>query len=285
MFGTLVIYKEKLSEEDKIRYQSYYCGLCRTLRSRYGIRAEAILTYDAVFLALLLNALYEDSEEYTEKRCLHHGTKKNRICRSVSLSYAADMSILLCYQNFSDRIYDNAKTPVQKAAKVWVSTLKKSYELVRSKYPRQEKALTDYMQKLHEMEERNSDNPDEGANLTGEMLAEIFTVTEDIYTKDLRKMAFYLGKFIYLSDAYVDLSDDLKTGAYNPYRFLKDRTDEKMKKHLESIMEDCTRAFHRLPILTSVSILENILYAGCWTQIAATMKKKRKEITNAEKSI
>ena len=39
---------------------------------------------------------------------------------------------------------------------------------------------------------------------------------EDIWEKTLRKMGFYLGKFIYIMDAYEDLSEDKKKNRYNP---------------------------------------------------------------------
>ena len=33
----------------------------------------------------------------------------------------------------------------------------------------------------------------------------------------LRRMGFYLGKFIYLLDAYDDVEKDVKSGNYNPF--------------------------------------------------------------------
>ena len=35
-------------------YQAYYCGLCRSLKERYGKRGQITLSYDMTFLALLL---------------------------------------------------------------------------------------------------------------------------------------------------------------------------------------------------------------------------------------
>lgn len=55
MFGYVHISPDKLSEEEKERYQACYCGLCHTLGRRYGTFARMILNYDLVFLAVLLS--------------------------------------------------------------------------------------------------------------------------------------------------------------------------------------------------------------------------------------
>ena len=36
MFGYIECNRSKLSREELERYQSVYCGLCRTLKERYG---------------------------------------------------------------------------------------------------------------------------------------------------------------------------------------------------------------------------------------------------------
>ena len=48
-----------LSEENKKIYQSYDCGLCQTMKSQYGRRAQMALNYDMTFLIVLLTGLYE----------------------------------------------------------------------------------------------------------------------------------------------------------------------------------------------------------------------------------
>ena len=59
MFGYLVADPALLSEEESARYRACYCGLCRSIRERYGEAAGLSLTYDMTFLVLLLDSLYE----------------------------------------------------------------------------------------------------------------------------------------------------------------------------------------------------------------------------------
>lgn len=46
------------------------------------------------------------------------------------------------------------------------------------------------------------------AGLTGEMLGEIFCWREDEWQEELRTLGFYMGKFIYIMDAYEDYDED-----------------------------------------------------------------------------
>ena len=65
------------------------------------------------------------------------------------------------------------------------------------------------------------------------MLAELFCWKEDEWQADLRGLGFYLGKFVYLMDAYEDMEKDNKKGNYNP--FLLTRGQIKNKDLAESL--------------------------------------------------
>ena len=45
----------------------------------------------------------------------------------------------------------------------------------------------------------------------------IMAMKDDEWTKDLQKMGYQLGKFIYLCDAYEDVEEDIKAGRYNVF--------------------------------------------------------------------
>ena len=49
MFGFVVASLGTVSDEEKARYQALYCGLCRTLRDRYGQVSRLTLTFDLTF--------------------------------------------------------------------------------------------------------------------------------------------------------------------------------------------------------------------------------------------
>lgn len=88
--------------------------------------------------------------------------------------------------------------------------LKKDYARISRKYPRQAEAVEAYMRKLNMLEHKRETNLDAIAGLTGEMLGEIFAWKDDIWSEELHCLGFYMGKFIYLMDAYEDLEKDLQ---------------------------------------------------------------------------
>lgn len=45
------------------------------------------------------------------------------------------------------------------------------------------------------------------------MLAEIFAVKADAWEENLRKIGYYLGRFVYILDAYDDIEKDRKNTA------------------------------------------------------------------------
>mgnify|MGYP000343866993 CR=1 FL=1 len=59
MFGYVVMNRPEIKFKDYDLYRSFYCGLCRELRERYGISGQITLTYDMTFVILLLSGLYE----------------------------------------------------------------------------------------------------------------------------------------------------------------------------------------------------------------------------------
>ena len=76
MFGYVTASAE-MPEERRKRYRAYYCGLCRNLGRRYGAAGRMTLSYDAVFLYMLLSSLYEPEEQCGQERCLPHPMKEH----------------------------------------------------------------------------------------------------------------------------------------------------------------------------------------------------------------
>ena len=97
-------------------------------------------------------------------------------------------------------------------------------------------------------------------------------------------MGFYLGKFIYLMDAFEDREKDQKSGSYNPFllRLSKGRPESECEEILNMMMAESCRYFEHLPILTGAPVLRNILYSGVWTRFE--MAKSRREAAEKKKS-
>ena len=276
MFGYVTINKRELKVKDFETYQAYYCGLCHTLQCRHGRAGKLLLTYDMTFLAILLTSLYGEKAEYERRHCVMHPTKPVTYCQNPAMEYAADMNLLLAYQNLVDDWKD--ERDIRKL--FYAAILKKRYAVVKKKYPRQTRALSKYMKKLRACEKRNSKDLDEAAGLTGEMLREIFIWKEDIWKEPLGRMGFYLGKFIYLMDAYEDLEHDRKADTYNPLlsREKEKGFDDMCQYILNLMMADCSRAFEYLPVIRYRETLRNILYSGVWIRFVQNRKKRTEKL-------
>ena len=126
-------------------------------------------------------------------------------------------------------------------------------------------------------ERRNDENLDAAANLTGELLAELFVFKKDVYERDLREMGFYLGKFIYLCDCFEDIEQDIKKKNYNPLIARSSRADfeQESRQMLEDMMARACRAFECLPLIDDAPIMRNILYSGIWLRFESAAEKRK----------
>lgn len=276
MFGYININQKELSEESKKIYQAYYCGLCQKLKTNCGTKGQMLLSYDLTFLIVLLTGLYELENTETEFTCPLHPTKKRTTYINEATEYAADMNLILAYQN----LLDDWKDEKSYTKKAFVKILDKDYTRIVSKYPRQVRALEEFMRKTAEAEKNKETNLDLVAGLTGEMLGEIMCWREDEWQEEMRTLGFYMGKFIYLMDAYEDYEADQKKNCYNPLVYMEKENDQEFdtfcKLLLTSMMSECAKSFERLPILLHADILRNILYSGVWSRYEYLQLRKKK---------
>ncbi|MDO4733142.1 MAG: DUF5685 family protein [Bacillota bacterium] len=268
MFGYITVDRRQLSPKERECYQAGYCGVCHALQQRYGARARLLLSFDMSFVALLLSALYEESAgSREEQRCPLHPLKTRPRQRNAFVDYGADMSLLLRYYSFLDQWRDEGKQGARRMA----AGLSRQLPRLETLYPRQFRAAADYVQQLSALEASGRSELEEAANLTGQMMAEILCFREDIWAPLLRRLGFFLGKFIYIMDAYEDLERDRKKASYNPLLLLSEQVDfeDRCQEILGDMLAEASRAFEQLPIVDQpeqplASLLRKVLYSGVW---------------------
>ena len=275
MFGYVTICEPELKVKDLKKYKAYYCGLCRTLKEEYGFMGQMTLTYDMTFAVILLSSLYESIAEVEMHRCKVHPVKKQPMLRNEITSYAAAMNVLLAYYHMEDDWQDDRKVSSLLTKNMIQGKAKKIIE----QYPKQSRVIRESLQKLSACEKEESQDIDRAAGCFGELMAEIFVYKEDIWAKTLRKIGFYMGKFIYIMDAYEDLPEDIKKNRYNPLKTLAQRADYElqMQQILRMMIAESTARFEQLPCLVDVDILRNILYDGVWNRYNQIQMKKSEE--------
>ena len=278
MFGYIVMNKPEIKFKDFDLYRSFYCGLCRELKSKYGISGQISLTYDMTFVVILLSALYEPHTQKGSTRCIIHPVCKQPVRRNIVTEYAADMNVLLTYYKCRDDWEDEKKVTALGYSKVLQGKVKK----LDQKYPDKSRRIQKLLSELSEMEKSGEKDIDKMAGCFGKIMEEIFAWKQDVWEDTLRRMGFYLGKFIYILDAYDDVEKDSKEGNYNPLKELykQEGFEEKIRQYLELIMSCCCRAFEVLPIIDNAEIMRNILYAGVWvTYTRVTQERRKPEIS------
>ncbi len=157
--------------------------------------------------------------------------------------------------------------------------LKKSMNQLANQYPEKCEKIRHQLTLINEYEKRNEMNVDLVANAFGEVMGEIFAVRKDEWHDVLYEIGFYMGKFIYLMDAYEDIEKDIKSNNYNLFQdqLHDEGFEEKMQMILEMMMAECTESFEKLPIFDYRDILRNILYSGVWTRYEMVKRKRRGE--------
>lgn len=280
MFGYVMVNKGDLKIREFEVYQSFYCGLCRKLKERYGFAGQMTLNYDLTFLTILLTGLYEPHNRKGTTHCAIHPVKKQPILVNKFTDYAADMSILLTYYKCMDDWNDEHKTSRLLYGKI----LQKKFGGLEASYSQKVERVKEILEEMSALEKQKEQDLDKMAGLFGQVMAEMLAYREDEWEENLRRVGFYLGKFIYLCDAYEDLEEDISKDNYNPLRFhCESQTfEEDCEKILTMMAAECSREFEQLPIIEYTSILRNILYSGIWARYEKA-KKKRNEGDGGEK--
>lgn len=271
MFGYITINKPELKVRDYEVYRSYYCGLCRTLDREHGPAGRLTLSYDMTFLVILLTALYEPENTIRERRCIPHPVHKHRECYNEFSSYVADMNLLLTYYKLEDDWKDEKK--ILKLA--GAEALKGKIRKIEAAYPEISRLMRENLEKITSLEKEQDPGIDNAAGFFGEIMAELFAPKKDMWQQDLKEMGFYLGKFIYLMDAYDDRKKDQETGNYNVFLLNPEMKEEQIREILTMMMGASSRAFERLPILEHGELLRNILYSGVWSRYSALQEGKK----------
>ena len=263
MFGTLTAQTELLTEEQLARYRACYCGLCRSLKERYGQLGRLLLNYDLCFLVLLLDSLYEPETAEGAAPCLAHLREARPWRRSAFSDYAADMTVALAYHKFRDNWQDEGSLLSLGGA----AALKRAYQKARGLWPRQCGAIEASMRALSEQESLSIPDPDASAACFGALMAELFDLRRDRWAPALRALGDALGRFVYTLDACLDLKKDALMGRFNPLRSRYGRDNAAdFRDILKMLLSDALRAFDTLPLVQDLGLLQNILCAGVWTE-------------------
>ena len=135
------------------------------------------------------------------------------------------------------------------------------------------------LDELSALEKQGETDIDRMSGIFGHIMEEILAYRQDEWEKSLRRIGFYLGKFIYLLDAYDDVEEDVKNEDYNPFaqKYTMEGFEGEVRQILMMMMAETCREFEKLPIIKYGDILRNILYSGVWCRFEEVSRRRREE--------
>lgn len=269
MFGYVLPLHCRLREEDQKSYKAAYCGLCRSLKDRYGFRSRFLVNYDMTFLYCLLA---RDKVENME-RCscpARPFCKRDCMPNDSVMEYVADLTVLLSWWKLHDGVEDGGSfRKILCNTALWF--YKKPYEQAAQRQKEINEKFRSGLARLRQLEDRQCGSIDRVADTFATLLSDC---TPDNISKEenriLRVLLYHVGRYLYLVDALEDLPKDRKSGAYNPlayrYSLVEDKLSQEDKESLTNTIEAsidlAASALELLPELPNRRILENIIYDG-----------------------
>lgn len=230
MFGYLRPFVPDLLVREHTLYKGIYCGICKILGKRIGGGARLTLSYDAVFLALLLAAVRGEPFSVAEGRCALHPTKKRPVAgETASITLAAAAScVLFAYKVEDDRKDEHGARLF--GAKTALPFVKRQRKKAAALLPGDLSALPEAFAALHTAETETalaaaSPSEDSGAGIErcadcmGEIMRLLFSACdgEALASEILGKIGYHIGRWVYFADAADDYDEDLRKGRFNPF--------------------------------------------------------------------
>ncbi len=263
MFGYIRISKGELKVKEYEFYKAVYCTLCKTMGREYSLLSRFTLSYDFTFLALLNMSLKDGCDAVEKKHCVFNPLKKCVFCKSdEDIKLPAAAAVILNYYKVLDNIQD--EKGFKKLGFVLAKPFFKApYKKAAKKYPQIDELVADYITSQNKAEANPNCDLDTAADPTAKMLSGLFMLLSDGNSQKrvLDRLGYCIGRYIYLIDAYCDLSDDIKHNSFNP---LKSRENQKelISQQLYFCVNEACMAFELLDIKKYKNILGNIIYLG-----------------------
>ncbi|MDD6920440.1 MAG: DUF5685 family protein [Eubacteriales bacterium] len=296
MLGYVTAYRSELKVKDSEAYKGYYCGVCKAMGKQYGQLARMTLSYDATFLAILLDSLFEDMPAFSSEVCIANPFKRKLILRTTSTNYAADIMFILAWYKLLDDIKDD------KSIKAFILKCRYwfKYKKAKRKYPELCDIIDDYLSNFAELEKEKCDNLDMMAESFSKIMENIFTtgyinianthnILPDTETIDsLRNVGYHLGKWIYIIDAFDDIDENIQKKTYNPlfYRYnlddkessenFKNRIKDNVWRNLMILLEQISENLKTIKINKTLDIINNIIYIGLFEKTKSVLNYENK---------
>lgn len=276
MFGYILPSKEKLLDSDFDLLKSYYCGLCKLIKRKYGNLLRFGLNYDCTFFAIFFDSINKEDLNFYSSNCIKHPlTSINCVCTNTALNYAADINVTLIYYKLVDD-YNDDKHYYDKLLSYFIKIYKSklTYDFI-------DNTLNSNLTKLSLLENSNSilsldEICDPFSNAIGELFSKCpckLVDNSQSFKNTLFNLGYCLGKWIYLMDAVDDLKNDMNNNKFNPlikvynkenlpYDSLVTLIRETIEFQLTALINNCEDIIQNITFSKNSSLLDNIISNG-----------------------
>ena len=159
MFGYVIVNKPEMKFKDFDVYRSFYCGLCRELKRKYGVSGQISISYDMTFVVMLLSGLYEPPTKQGTTRCAVHPVHKQQVRKNEMTEYGADMNILLTYYKCMDDWNDEKKV----SRRIYAALLQNRENHLEEVYKEKIPVITEHLERLSAWEKEGEKDLDKMA--------------------------------------------------------------------------------------------------------------------------
>ena len=270
MFGYIRPAQGELKVRELEHFKACYCGLCHSLRKKYGLAARFILNYDFVFLAMLLWG--EDEAPVIKRgRCIASPFCRKKYCApNETLDKCAAYSVILTWWKLKDNISDEPffKAVPHRFVKLVLSG---AYRKASREFAGFNGEVKDEITSLAQYEALGDKSLDGAADKFAKILCA--AAPEPMPAKARRPMLellYHLGRWIYIMDACDDYGGDVKAGRYNPVAELyppaggklPSDSAQRLKTTLSHSNNLLCSAFELLPENVWTATVGNMVYLG-----------------------
>ncbi len=232
MYGYVRPNIPELKVREKLRYDAWYCGLCRSIGKRYSLTSRLVLSYDSAFLAMLVSDVCGFDSVCEKHTCPIRpiGAKKVMVkTENPALDFAADVCVILAEFKLKDDVADGKR--LRGAARL---PLLRAFRKAKANAPELHDAVQKGIERLSAIEKARAPSLDLAANAFGELMRDMLLLAplpqsseqERAKTRTvLGEIGYWLGRTIYFMDAWDDRAEDEKRKTYNPF-ILSGATEE-----------------------------------------------------------
>lgn len=216
MYGYIKPFKPELKVRELENYKAVYCGLCHTLKKRYGFLSSLLVNYDMTFQAMLMDD-GKNELRMCAKRCAASPFKKKCYINGLqSLELAADSTVIFAYYKLCDNISDENifKSMLARVGKLFIG---KWFKKAAKYRPEIAFEAERYFKLLSGLEKENCASLDRMADCCGRIFMNCGFYAGEKH-EIITQILYDISRFIYLSDAIEDYNDDFKKKRYNPIR-------------------------------------------------------------------